>query len=65
MKGRQIQQLAKSQRDEIIQALSGRGQYRLLAKFQHLIVPVYKWMKIRPDQRQKIGSNFQGCNSME
>jgi len=53
-----IQQLAKSQRDEIMRAISGRGQYRLLAEFQLLIVPVHKWMKILPDQCQKIGINF-------
>ncbi len=53
-----IEQLVESQRDEIIRALSGRGQYRLLPEFQHLGVPILDWMKMRSDQRQKIASNF-------
>ena len=54
-----IEQLVESQRDEVIRALSGRGQYRPLPQFQYLGVPIQNWMKMRPDQRRKIISNFQ------
>ena len=53
-----MEQLVESQRDEIVRALSGRGQYRLLPEFQHLGVPIQDWMKMRPDQRQKIIADF-------
>lgn len=53
-----IEQLVESQRD-VIRALSGTGQYRLLPQFQYLGVPIQNWMKMRPDQRRKIISNFQ------
>jgi hypothetical protein len=55
-----VEKLVESQRDEIIRALSGRGQYRLLPEFQHLVVPTQDWMKMRPDQRQKVVDDFDG-----
>ena len=59
MFNKHIEQLVESQRDEVIRALSGRGQYRPLPQFQYLGVPIQNWMKMRPDQRRKIISNFQ------
>ena len=53
-----MQQLVESQRDEIVRAISGRGQYRLLPEFQHLSVPVNEWIKIRPEQRRISVTHF-------
>ena len=55
-----VEQLVESQRDENIRAFSDRGQYRLLPDFQHLVVPVQDWMKMRPDQCQKVVDDFNG-----
>ena len=45
-------------RDEIIQALSGRGQYRLLPQFSHFAVSPSQWAKMRPEQRHKVVERF-------
>ena len=54
-----MQQLVESQRDEIVRAISGRGQYRLLPEFQHLSVSVNEWIKMRPEQRRISLQHFQ------
>ena len=56
---RHMQQLVESQRDEIVRAISGRGQYRLLPEFQHLSVSVNEWIKMRPEQRRISLQHFQ------
>ena len=55
----EMKQLVISQREEIIRALSGRGQYRLCPEFLHYAVSVQEWMRMRPDQRQHIVNNFE------
>ena len=47
-----------SQHEEVIRALSGRGQYRLHPKFSHYGVTSQEWIRMRPDQRQRIADNF-------
>lgn len=54
----QMKQYMESQREEIMRALSGRGQYRLCPQFAHHEVPTQLWMKMRPDQRQEVVQNF-------
>jgi len=52
-----VNQLVGQQEDEIIRALSGRGQYRL-PKFSHLAVSPSQWAKMRPDQRREVVERF-------
>ena len=54
----EVKELVKQQREEIICALSGRGQYRLIEQFLHCSVPPLKWAKIRPEQRRKVVTQF-------
>ena len=59
---KQVQDLVNGQREEIIRALSGRGQYRLLPQYQHLAVNVQEWTSMRPDQRKQIIKAFDQAN---
>lgn len=54
----QVKELVKQQHKEVIQALSGRGQYRLLQQFSHLSVSAEKWARMRPEQRREIIGRF-------
>ena len=49
----------ESQREEIVRALSGRGQYRLNPEFAHYGVSTQEWIKMRTDQRQQVLEIFQ------
>ena len=49
----------ESQREEILRALSGRGQYRLNLEFAHYGVSTQEWIKMRTDQRQQVLEIFQ------
>ncbi|MCG8621954.1 MAG: hypothetical protein MJE68_08180, partial [Proteobacteria bacterium] len=49
-----LKQLVEGQRDEVIRALSGRGQYRLCAKYNYLSTSILEWSKMRPEQRKII-----------
>jgi len=60
----QLKQLAQSQREEIVRALSGRGQYRLMPEFGHLATTVHELSKMRPEQRAKMVSDFSFCKSI-
>ena len=53
-----VKQLVKQQREEIIRALSGRGQYRLAQQFSHYSVSATKWAKMRPEQRREVITQF-------
>ena len=55
---KRMKDVVDAQRDEIIRALSGRGQYRLCEQYRHLGVPLEEWNKMRPDQRQHIVGRF-------
>ena len=44
----QLQKLINNQRQEVIRALSSRGEYCLAHPFHHLCVGLHKWMKILP-----------------
>ena len=54
-----IKQLVTSQHEEIIRALSNRGQYRLKSEYEHYGVTTQEWVKMRPDQRQAIVAAFE------
>ena len=54
-----IRQFVECQREEVIRALSGRGQYRLCPEAEHYGVSTQVWMKMRPDQRQQVVQDFQ------
>ena len=49
-----VKHLVDAQYEEIVRALSGRGQYRLCEETRHLGVVLEEWNKMRPDQRQRI-----------
>ena len=53
-----VKMLVKQQREEVIRALSCRGQYRLLPEYSHLGVSVSEWTKMRPEQRRDIIAKF-------
>lgn len=54
----EMQQLVKEQRDEVVRALSNRGQYRLLSQYSHYSVTASVWSKMRPAQRCEVVSKF-------
>ena len=53
-----LKQLVEGQRDEVIQSLSGRGQYWLCAQYGYLSTSILEWSKMRPEQRKKIITDF-------
>ena len=54
-----IKQLMTSQHEEIIRALSQRGQYRLKPEYAHYGVTTQEWVKMRSDQRQTVLAVFE------
>lgn len=54
-----IKNLVNSQHEEVIRALSQRGKYSLKPEYAHYSVTTQEWMKMRPDQRQQIVTDFQ------
>ena len=57
----QMKVLIDTQRNEIIRSLSGRGRYRLSARFRCLGVSIEEWNKMRSDQRKKILQKFESA----
>ena len=55
----QMKQYVESQREEVIRSLSGRGQYRLCPDVAHYGVPAQSWIKMTPEQRREVVSNFE------
>ena len=53
-----LKRLIDAKREEVIRALSGRGQYRLQPQYSHLGVDELKWQRMRPDQRKKLVRKF-------
>ena len=54
----EIMEIVKQQQDEIIRALSGRGQFRLLPQFSQYSVSATAWTKMRPEQRREVITKF-------
>ena len=54
----EVKDLVKQQREEVIRALSRRGQYRLSQQFSHLSVSAEKWARMRPEQRREVIARF-------
>ena len=50
----QLRELINDQRQEVIRALSSRGEYRLAPPFRHLCVGLHEWTKMRPEQRKTV-----------
>jgi hypothetical protein len=50
--------LSTQQREEVIRALSGRGQYRLLPEYSRFSVSTLDWTKMRPEQRRDVIAKF-------
>ena len=55
---KEIEDLVKEQREEVIRALSGRGQYRLLSNYSHYSISASVWAKMRPSQRREVVVKF-------
>ena len=53
-----VKELVKQQREEIIRALSDRGQYSLIQQFSHYLVSPSKWAKMRPEQCHEVVAQF-------
>lgn len=53
-----MKQLVLAQRDEVIRALSGRGQYQLDREYAHLIVSPQQWIRMKPEQRKELIKQF-------
>jgi len=53
-----MKELVLEQRDEVIRALSGRGNYQLCRGYEHLQVSPQEWAKITPDQRKRHIKKF-------
>ena len=47
------------QHEEIIRALSQRGQYRVKPEYAHYGVKTQEWVKMRPEQRQAVVATFE------
>ena len=56
-----LKELVDAKRAEIIRALSGRGQYRLKAKYSYIGIDQTEWQKKRPDQRKAIIKRLDEC----
>ena len=54
-----VKQLVTSQHEEMIRALSQRGQYRVKPEYAHYGVTTQKWVKMRPEQRQAVVAAFE------
>ena len=54
----QVREVVKQQQEEIVRALSGRGQFRLLPQFSHFSVSATSWTKMKPEQRREVISKF-------
>ena len=49
-----MKQLVLAQRDEVIRALSGHGQFQLDKKYAHLIVSPQQWIRMKPELRKEL-----------
>ena len=53
-----MKELVNRQRDDVIRALSGHGQYQLCEPYKHLQVDPQDWVKMTPDQRKLLLKRF-------
>ena len=64
-----MKQFVLAQRDEVIRALSGHGQFQLDREYAHLIVSPQQWIKMKPEQRKELIKQFDSmkvkCPSQE
>ena len=58
----QLKELVESQRQEVIRALSGRGEYRLCPEYHHLSVDINEWTRMRPQQRKDVVKAFDNAS---
>lgn len=54
----EMKSFVESQRDEVVRALSGRGQFRLGHLYAHYGVTAESWLKMTTEQRRAIISAF-------
>ena len=54
----EMKQLLSAQRNDMIRALSGRGQYRVCDSYHFLTVSLEEWNKMQPDQRKCVIKAF-------
>jgi hypothetical protein len=53
-----MKELVFEQRDEVIRAISGRGEYRLCKGYEYLQILPQEWAKMTPDQRKRHIKKF-------
>ncbi len=54
----EVGEVVKQQQEEIVRALSGRGQFRLLPQFSHYSVSATTWTRMKPEQRREVINKF-------
>ena len=54
----QMKEVVKQQHEEVVRALSGRGQFKLLPEYSHYSVSATKWAKMKPEQRREVVAKF-------
>ena len=57
-----LRTLVSAKQEEVIRAISGRGQYRLRNQYAHLQVSQLEWQRKRPDQRKKLIRQLDQCS---
>ena len=58
----QLKELVESQRQEVIRAPSGHGEYRLCPEYHHLSVDINEWTRMRPQQRKDVVKAFDNAS---
>ena len=53
-----IKKFVMAQRDDIIRATYGRGQYRITQEYTHLVVSHQQWIQMTPEQRKDVLKRF-------
>ena len=49
-----MKKFVMAQRDDIIRATYGRGQYRVTQEYARLLVSHQEWIKMTPEQRKDV-----------
>ena len=57
-----LKEIVDRQREDVIRALSGRGQYRLCEQYKHLQVHPQEWVQMTPDQRKRLLKQFDNAS---
>ena len=53
-----VKQYISGQRDEVLRAISGRGEYKISQEYDSLLVSPQEWTKMTPDQRKCAVKKF-------